>query len=147
MKRLLTVALLLLASATAAMGQTQPPILDTPVQTNPQNFYVSAGGSNSNSVTATITGAAGQRVRLYSVKIWCGGSPGSSTVPAVQVTDGGALAINLPGRVVSNETFPVGDYRWLPGQSFTAGNTVVVTGNPGGGCTQGTEMNVQADQF
>lgn len=44
-------------------------------------------------------------------------------------------------------TDPLGFYHWAPGYSFSSGGTVVITGNYGAGCTGGTQMTVQADQF
>lgn len=136
MKR--TIALsLLLAILSPAFASAQ-----VPAQINPQNSYTVASGSNTAQVT--ITGVAGQRVRLYSIDIYCGGA--TTIIPAVQVTDAGNLALDKPG-VTTAQQNQAGSYRWLPGYAFSLGGTVVITGNPGTVCTGGTFMTIQADQF
>lgn len=125
---------------------TQPPLLNTPVQYAPVNSYIEATGSNT--AVATITGVTGQRVRIYSVTVWCGGAPGSGIVPSLRITDAGNLIFSGPGgKSTTADVYPVGKYFWLPGLTLGSGSTAVITANSGNVCTQGTTMSVQADQF
>lgn len=145
-----TISLAILAAVALAFfagaQQTQPSILNTPVQYNPINSYTTA--ATNTTAVVTITGVAGQRVRIYSVSLWCGGAPGSGLRPALQITDAGNLIYAQPGGMnTTADVYPIGDYHWLPGLTFSAAGTAVITGNPGNVCTGGTFMNVQADQF
>ncbi len=146
MKTITLVSALIALALFSSAQQTQPSIHNTPVQYNPLNSYVTAAGSST--AVLTITGVAGQRVRLYSISIWCGGAPGSGLRPSVQITDAGNMIAALPGGMnTSADVYPIGDYHWLPGLTFSTAGTAVVTGNAGNVCTGGTFMNVQADQF
>lgn len=144
----LTLAMFVSFISPAFAQQTQPPVLDTPVQysVNSRNTYAesSVGGS----VAVTINGVSGQSVRLYSVKIWCSTSPQINRIPSVRITDNSSnLLLALPSIAVTNQDVPVGDYNWLPGWTFAPALTVVITGNAGLACTGTTFINVQADQF
>jgi hypothetical protein len=69
-------------------------------------------------------------------------------VPAIQITDAGNLMFQTPGGArTTADVYPVGVSQFNPGLAFSVASTVVITANPGGGCTQGTFLNVQADQF
>lgn len=139
-------ALACAALYTHATVQEQPSILVNNNQYNPVNSYTTGAGSST--AVATITGVAGQRVRLYHVSVWCGGAPGSGFRPSVQVTDAGSLVINEAGGMnTSADVYPIGIYTFTPGYAFSSGGTVVITANAGNVCTGGTFMNVQADQF
>lgn len=114
-------------------------------QVNPLNSYTSAAGSAS--ATVTIAGVTGQRVRVYSVSVWCGGVA-PNIAPALRITDGGAtFYFDLPGIVYTNQDHPVNRYQWFPALAFPLGGSVTIIGNIGNACTQGTFMSIQADQF
>lgn len=127
--------LFLFVFAFTAFGQNQ--------QINPQNSYTQVSGINP--ATVTITGVAGQRVRLYQVSLICN-TTGATAVPVLYVTDAGNTAI-LYGPLSPGGSNVNGIYKWEPGFAFSVGGTIVITGNYGAGCSGGTTMVVQADQF
>lgn len=138
MKKITAIALVLVITfALSLSGQ------GAPVQYNPVNSYTQVSGSSS--AVVTISGVAGQRVRLYSIGINCT-TTGSSTIPVVLIQDAGNTMWASPPTTKSS-TSVMGFYHWSPGFAFSTGGTVVITGNYGGGCAGGTAMTVQADQF
>lgn len=145
-KVFLTLLALVILVSPAVAQQTQPPVLDTPVQYNSINTSANAGGT-SNAATVTISGVSGQRVRVYWVAVQCGAT-NTNQIPTLIVSGSTSGALfNTSGNVITGVTYPVGQYRWLPGLTFPVGDTVTITGNTGGACSSGTLVHVQADQF
>lgn len=144
MKRL--IAGIALFALSLAAQQTQPAFLNTPVQYNPQNFVQGVAGNATASVT--ITGVAGQRVRINSIAAICG-TAGTALIPTIVVTDSGAAnpIISISTTTISGESTPIRFRTWSPGFAASVGGTVTISGNVGGACTGGTTILVEADQF
>lgn len=145
MKRL--IAGIALFALSLAAQQTQPALLNTPVQYNPQNFVQGAAGNAA--ATVTITGVAGQRIRIYSIAAICG-TAGTSLVPTIVVNDSNTPSnppISIATTTISGESNPIRFRTWFPGFAISVGGTATIYGNYGGACTGGTTLLVEADQF